>query len=54
MNLGSIFILYIATHVNSGTVVTTQEFSSLNQCSYVATFVRKHTQNLEYAHCFLK
>lgn len=41
-----IFILFVVFHVNSGSVLHTQEFNSLAQCDYVAGILKKYSSNV--------
>jgi hypothetical protein len=51
--MGTVFIMIIFSHVQLGTVVTTQEFNSQTQCEYVASQIRK-TEYINAVWCMQK
>lgn len=47
MVLGT-WILIVATHVNSGAVISMQEFNSQQNCEYAATAARKLANDVSF------
>jgi hypothetical protein len=48
-----IFILFVASYTHGGEYVTTQEFTSLAQCQYVADLLNNKSR-IHWAECFAK
>lgn len=49
--MNALYVLIIITHVNSGAVVSFQDFYSIERCKQTAEDLKKATNRVEVAYC---